>query len=56
VVDGNGIEVTRYGYESDAKFYARRANADLETAQERAERIAASDRALVSDLEADGLL
>ena len=56
VVDGNGIEVTRYGFESDAKFFARRANADLETAQERAARIAASDRALVADMEEDGLL
>lgn len=56
VVDGNGIEVTRYGYESDAKFFARRANADLESDQERAARIAASDRALVADLEAEGLL
>ena len=56
VVDGNGIEVTRYGFESDAKFFARRANADLETEAEKAARIAAADRALVSDMEAEGLL
>ncbi len=52
VLDTNGIEVTRFAFESDARFYARRANAERDAfAQE-----TAATQALVSDLEADGLL
>lgn len=51
--DGDGVEVTRYGYESDAKFFTRALN---DGARSREERAAEADRAMVADMEEDGLL
>ncbi len=51
VHDTNDIEVTRFAYEADANHYAREANRQAE-----ARRAWEADRAMVADLERDGLL